>query len=229
MPGKPRAPKIDPTIQAAETTSRRALITGIVVAVITVMGGLGVAFLNGWFGGQKQSLMVDTSIYRVRVTVLDEQGKPTEDADVTSTFGGEVKKVKSGWQFDIPAASKPKDGKLTLIATKESAFLKGEEAFTLEKEMNPAVIVKMQRTATAKVRGQIVDSKNRGVAGARVFVVGFEDDVVITKEGGNFELPAHAAVGQTVNLHAEKAGFLAVTQEHPAGDHPATLVLEVIR
>lgn len=226
MSGKPRTPKIDPTIKAAETTSRRALIGVIVAAVITVIGGLGVAILNGWFGERKPHPMPDTGIYRVRVTVLDEQGKPTEDADVTNTFGGEAKKVKGGWQFDIPAASKPKDGKLTVMAMKESAFLSGKTDLTLVSDANPAVTINLKRDDSARVRGQVVDSKNRAIMGARVFIVGFEGDIVITKEGGNFELPAHAAVGQTVKLHAEKAGFLAVTQEHPAGDHPATLVLE---
>ena len=109
MPGKPRIPKIDPTIQAAETTSRRALIGVLVAAVITVIGGLGVAILNGWFGERKPSPMPDTSIYRVRVTVLDEQGKPTEDADVTNTFGGEAKKVKGGIGLLLPAVQKVRE------------------------------------------------------------------------------------------------------------------------
>jgi hypothetical protein len=224
--GKAREPAIDPIVQAADLTSRRAFIGAIVAAMITIVGGIIVAFINGWFTRGTQRATPDAGIYRVRVTVLDTQGKPTDDADVTSAFGGEIKKVKGGWQIDIPTVSKPKDGKWTVIATKESAFLRGEETFTLDNEMNPAVIVKMLPLPPAKVRGQVVDSKNRAVAGARVFVVGYESEAVITKEGGNFELPAHAAVDQQVLLHAQKNGHPAVKLWHPAGDAPAVLSLE---
>lgn len=53
------------------------------------------------------------AIYRVRVTVIDPQRVPVEDAKVWSTVGGEPKKVAGGWQFDIPGASLPGDGKVT--------------------------------------------------------------------------------------------------------------------
>ena len=45
------------------------------------------------------------ALYRVRVTVLNPQQQPINDAKVTSSMGGEPKKVEGGWQFDIPAAS----------------------------------------------------------------------------------------------------------------------------
>jgi hypothetical protein len=224
MPRKKREHVINPTVQAADTTSRRALIGGIIIAVITVAGGIMVAIINGWFSSVKSNSIPDTGIYRVRVTVLDDQKKPTDEANVWSNFGGEAKKVAAGWQFDIPAASKPKDGKLTIFASKESAFLNGEESLSLDKELNPAITIKLHRDTTAKVRGQVIDSKNRGIAGARVFVVGYEAEAVITKEGGNFELPAHAAVNQPVLLHAEKSGYPAELW-HPAGETPAKLVL----
>lgn len=35
-----------------------------------------------------------------------------------------------------------------------------------------------------------------------------------------------SADGQQVQLHAEKEGYEAVTQFHPAGAFPATLILE---
>ena len=165
-------------------------------------------------------------IYRVRVTVIDPQSIPVEDAKVWSSFGGEPKRVAGGWQFDIPEASKPKDGKLTIFASKESAFLTSQADLTLGNDHNPAVIIHLKRNDSARVRGQVVDSKNRAIAGARVFIVGYEAEADITKEGGNFDLPAHAAIGQEVLLHAEKPGYPSTKQKHPAGDHPAVLVLE---
>jgi hypothetical protein len=52
------------------------------------------------------------------------------------------------------------------------------------------------------------------------------EGTLITKEGGNFELPAHAALNQQVLLHAQKNGYQAAKLWHPAGDTPAVLVLE---
>jgi len=166
------------------------------------------------------------AIHHVRVTVVDPQGIHTENAEVWSSFGGDPKRVVGGWQFDIPAASKPQDGKLSFFASKKSAFLTGRADLTLGNDYNPAVTVSLQRDNSANVRGQVVDGKNRAVVGARVFVVGYGSEAVITKEGGNFELPAHAEVDQGVLLYAEKRGYPAVKQWHPAGDAPAVLLLK---
>lgn len=165
-------------------------------------------------------------IYRVRVTVLDPQRVPVDDAKVWSSMGGEVKKVAGGWQFDIPAASKPADGKLTVYTAVPSAFLTGSQELQLADDRNPAVAVQLAKDASATVRGIVVDGSGQAIAGARVSVVGYESEAVVTQAGGNFLLPAHAASGQQVQLHAERAGYAAATQWHPAGDEPATLVLD---
>jgi hypothetical protein len=226
MRRKAKDPTIDPAVQAAEKTSRRNLIAVIVAAGITAFGAIGVAFINGWIGSVKSNATPSLGIYRVRVTVIDPQNVPVEDAKVWSSFGGESKKVLGGWQFDIPAASRPQDRQLSIFALRESDSLTGQTDIVLGSDYNPAVTMRLKHDDSAKVRGQVVDSKDRSIAGAKVFVVGYEANVVITKEGGNFELPAHAAVGQMVSLHAEKSGYDAVTQSHPAGNHPAKLVLE---
>jgi len=46
-------------------------------------------------------------IYRVRVVVLDDRKMPTNDAKVTCSVGGEVKKIEGGWECDIPSKAKP--------------------------------------------------------------------------------------------------------------------------
>jgi hypothetical protein len=229
MPKKPKEPSIDPTVQAAEKTSRRSLIGGIAAAVITVAGGIAVAFINGWLGSSKPNMVSNVGIYRVRITVINPQNVPVEDAKVWSSFGGEPKKVAGGWQFDIPNASKPQDGQLSIFALRENDFLTGQADLVLGNDYNPVVTIKLKLDDSARVRGQIVDEKNRAIEKARVFVVGYETEIVTTREGGNFELPAHTAVGQMVTLHAEKPGYQTVTQEHPAGNHPATLVLEKLQ
>jgi hypothetical protein len=84
----------------------------------------------------------------------------------------------------------------------------------------------LKRDDSARVRGRVIDAGNRGVAGVHVFVVGYESEAIITKEGGNFELPAHAATGQTTLLAAEKNGYRPLRQYYPAVDKPAELTLE---
>jgi hypothetical protein len=162
-------------------------------------------------------------IYRVHITVVDPQGIPTEEAEIRSSFIYKVTKLAAGWQIEIPIASAPKDGKFTVQASKEGDSFNGEGALVLDKELNPTIIIKL---IPVKVRGRVVDSKNHGIAGVRTFVNLFGNEAVTTKEDGSFELFAHAAVGQVVNLCAEKSGYQSRRQEHPVGDHPVTILLE---
>lgn len=166
-------------------------------------------------------------IYRVRVTIIDPQRRPVEEAKVWSTVGGEPKKVAGGWQFDIPSASVPLDGKVTFHASKESAFLTGERDLKLDRDANPAVTVELiKNVKEVVVRGVVLDEANNAVGEVRVNVVGYESETVVTQPNGGFVLSAHAAVGQQVLLHAEKPGYKAVNQYHPAGEDPATIILE---
>jgi len=167
----------------------------------------------------------EQAIYRVRISVYDPQGIPLQDAKVTSSFGGEPKKVDGGWQLDIPAATVPKGEKLRITAIKESAFLENHAEIDLAGEHNPTVNLKMVNNNSAMVRGQVVDLKGRAIEGASVSVVGYGAEAVVTKADGNFVLPAHKAVDQQALLHAEAKGYRAESQWHPAGDHPAVIQL----
>lgn len=175
---------------------------------------------------QQVATSKEQAIYRVRITVYDPQGIPVQDARVTSSFGGEPKKVDAGWEMDIPAATVPKGEKLRITATKESAYLKDQVEIALGDERNPTVSLKLVHDASATVRGQVVDDKGRAVAGARVTVVGYGNEAVVTKEDGNFVLPSHKAVDQQVLLHAEAKGYRSESQWHPAGDYPAVIKLK---
>ena len=166
-------------------------------------------------------------IYRARVTVIDPQRKPVDDAKVWSSIGGEPKKVAGGWQFDIPAASVPADGKVTFFATKESAFLAGEHDLQLTTDTSPAVTIELIKNIKGVVvRGTVIDEAGNAIGEVRVSVAGYEAESVITQPNGGFVLPAHAAVGQQVLVHAEKPGYKAINQYHPAGEEPATIILE---
>jgi hypothetical protein len=167
----------------------------------------------------------DTSVYRIRVTVLDTTQMPLEDAKVWSSIGGEPKKVSAGWEFDVPAAVRPADGKVEIFAAVPAAFLSAGSKLTLGSDYNPAVIVRLQKGAFASVRGTVTDNLGKGIGDAVIRVVGYEADTANTQRDGQFVLPTHAADGQQVLLHVEKEGFTAVDQYHPAGNEPVTITL----
>ncbi|MBK6796402.1 MAG: carboxypeptidase regulatory-like domain-containing protein [Acidobacteria bacterium] len=196
------------------------LAVWILIPLLVAMP-LGAAVFQQFVSGR------DQAIYRVRISVYDPQGNPVQDARISSSFGGEPKKVEAGWQVDIPAATIPKGDKLRITAVRESSFLRGQVEIALGEERNPAVNLKLTSDATAVVRGQIVDeASNRAIAGARVTVVGYGSEAVVTKADGNFVLPAHKAVEQQVMLQTEAKGYKGDSQWHPAGDYPAVIRLK---
>jgi len=142
-------------------------------------------------------------LYIVRVFVLGLDKQPVEDARVTSSNGGEAKKIQGGWEFDIPPQSRPVGGKLKLFASEKNAFLAGNSTVALDKDYFPAVEIQLEQDTSAVVRGVVIDAHGRSVAGARVSIPGYTD-VAVTDEMGNFVLPAHAADGQIVQVRAQK-------------------------
>lgn len=90
--------------------------------------------------------------YQVRVTVLDPQQVPVNDAALTSSVGGEQKKVNGTWEFDIPATSKPADGKVTIYAAKQSELLYGSEEVTLSEDFGPVIKIQLVKNATPPPR-----------------------------------------------------------------------------
>jgi hypothetical protein len=165
-------------------------------------------------------------IYRVRVVVLDDRKMPTNDAKVTCSVGGEVKKVEGGWECDIPSKTKPTDGKMQAYATVADAFLTGRAELELKDDYSPTATIQLGKDISARVMGMVVDESNSPLEGAHVGVVGYDSEGVDTKIGGNFSLPAHKADGQQVQIFAFKEGYFAGPPEwHQAGDYPVTIVL----
>ena len=203
---------------------RRAVSVGTVLAVLAVLGAVvDFSAVWSWFRPAFPEL------YRIRVTVLDSGSLPVDNAKVWSSLGGEAKKVAGGWEFNIPRAATPKDGTLTVFASRPAAFELGSGRLQLAREPNPTLTLRLERDLSAQVRGIVVGSSNRAIAGARVCVVGFESEAAATGPTGGFVLPAHAAEGQQVQLHIEKQGYSAVTEFHPAGHAASTIVLDPVR
>ncbi len=169
---------------------------------------------------------VGSESYRVRVMVLDTHQTPTSDVKVWSSIGGEPMKVEGGWLFVIAKDTKPIDGKLTFYASKDAAFLKGQTPLRLADDHNPSVTVQLENPRTANVIGIVEDDTQTAIAGATVSVIGYDAEAQVTKGSGNFSLPAHAADGQQVQVHAEKANYHSANSWCPAGDTPCTILLQ---
>jgi hypothetical protein len=163
-------------------------------------------------------------MYIVRVFVLGLDKQLVDDASVTSSNGGEPKKIQGGWEFDIPPQSRPADNSLKLFASEKKAFLVGSSTLVLDKDYFPAVEIQLERDTSAVVRGDVIDDHGRSIAGARVSVPGYPD-VAVTNEDGNFVLSAHAADGQIVQVRAQK-GLLVGSLSVPAGKEPVELVIK---
>jgi hypothetical protein len=161
-------------------------------------------------------------IYRVRIVVLGLDQAPVDDAHVSSSIGGEPKRVESGWEFDIPPQIRPADGKVVLFASLKDAFLSGSSTLFLARDYYPTTTIQLISDTSAVVRGVVVDKHHRSVVGATVSIAGYQE-TVHTDSMGNFVLPAHAADGQIVQVRAQKdrlQGSVSV----PAGK-PVELVI----
>ncbi len=166
------------------------------------------------------------TLYHVRVTVLGANKVPLEDAKVWSSVGGEPMKVAGGWRFDIPTASRPEDGNVTVYAQNEAAFQRGQAEVHLGEQDNLAVTIQLeQEEAAAQVFGMVVDDSGNAVEGARILVVGHEGEAMTTGDDGGFRLEAHKADGQQVRLHVAKEGYKPVNRYYMAGSEPVTVKL----
>jgi hypothetical protein len=163
-------------------------------------------------------------VYRVRVVVLGPDQSPVEDAHVSSSTGGEPKKVESGWEFDIPPQTRPADGKVILFASVKNSFLSGRSTLVLAQDYYPTTTIQLASDTSAMLRGVVVDEHRKSIAGATVSIAGYTD-VTTTDNMGNFVLPAHAAEGQIVQVRAQKDQLVGSVSV-PAGRLPVELVVK---
>jgi hypothetical protein len=194
--------------------------TGVIIVIIAILVSIVAAI--PYFS---RSYITTYGVYRLRVIAEDTKGLPINDAKLTSSIGGEPKRVEGGWEFDIPSSTKPKDGKLTVYATRESDFLSGRTEIQLLNDLNIVAIVLLKHDDSGRVSGRVVDQKGKPIAGVGVNVVGYEAQSVLTGALGQFDLPAHASDGQQVEIAAYKKSVGLVSELVLAGETPVTLVL----
>jgi hypothetical protein len=166
----------------------------LIAAVSTLIG---IAALAG------DLILKSEGIFHIRIVVLSPEEQPVDQADLSSSVGGELKKAGGNWEFDLPPQSKPSSGQITFYASVKDAYLAGNSTLALKEDYFPTVTVQLQRLPEVPIRGRVIDESGKSMAGARVSVSGFPD-IAITDEVGNFSIPSHHAEGQMVSIHAEK-------------------------
>jgi hypothetical protein len=168
------------------------------------------------------AILQHQGIYHIRIVVLNGAKQPVDDAAVSSSAGGELKKASFNWEFDLAPQARPSDGKVTFFASVKDAFLAGNSLLVLGNDYFPEVTIQLESPPPARIRGVVEDESGRSVAGAKVAVAGYPD-IATTDSLGNFALPAHAAEGEMVNIRAEK-GNLVAEDLVPAGKSTVLVV-----
>ena len=191
-----------------------------------IWAAIGAVVLLGLVPIVAPSYLQSRAIYRIRVVVLDPQSLPVNEAKVTSSLGGEPKRVEGGWEFDIPYANKPSDGRVDFYAEVPASFLTGVKEYRLGTDFSATTTIPLTRDTSAKVLGMFLDRAKNPIQGVRVGVIGFDQEAVTTGADGNFALPAHAADGQSVDLYFHKTGYKSDTKWVPAGKVVYTIVLD---
>ncbi len=174
----------------------------------------------------RQLIPSPLGLLHVPVVVVDTTGRLVSGAEVRSSIPGVWKRAGDSWELDLATAALPADRMLILDATKSATSLSGQSTVWLrEEDPQASVSIILRRDESATVSGQIQDASGFALAGVRVNLAGHEGEGVETSASGGFELPAHVAPGETVRLHAEKAGYTPVEQEDLGGNHEILLRL----
>lgn len=154
------------------------------------------------------TFLASRGVYHIRVVVLGADGLPVNQANLSSSAGGELKQASGNWEFDLAPQAKPSSGQITFYASIKDAYLAGNSSLALKEEYFPTVTIKLQPLPPVTVRGTVVDEYGKSVPGAHVAVSGYSE-IATTDEMGNFSLPAHHAEGQLVPVQAEKGDRVA--------------------
>lgn len=163
-------------------------------------------------------------VYRLRVIVLDPQHTPVTGAILrTAALNDTATNNQGVAELTLPRATLTAGGKITIYADLDAEGLHTSKDIQLAADPNPTETIELKSVRDAFVSGLVEDDHSSPISGASVSILG--GDTGLTRPDGTFTLKANAAVGQDVRLHAEKAGYQPVDQDHPAGRGEATIVL----
>lgn len=199
---------------------RNGLITLVALAVGFSFFALSADTLDAFLTNQSRA------IYNFRVIALGPDKSPyPEELEITSTVGEKLS-MPTGCLFRIPASDVPTDGKVTFYAKAKNAFIAGNGEAKFSEGFNQTIYIQMKHHNNAHVLGIVVDKAGKPIASADVSIVGFGQEGILTTRNGSFDLPAHKADGQQVQLRVDKSGYRGICQWTLAGPNPTTVVLE---
>lgn len=198
----------------------RLALGGLWVAVLVVILGFGLAFVQN---SAESGPAPVPDAYRVRVSVVAPDGAPVRDAEVESSVGGEVRRGAGIWELIVPRSSVPASGVVEVRA--ERGGERGTADVVLADDPQPAVTVELAPRPEVAIRGTVVDTEGRPVAGAQVSVEGRQGGVE-TDEDGWFELAAVAEEGEWRRLRVRAEGFRVLEELVMSGGRAKSLELE---
>jgi hypothetical protein len=195
--------------QASRSRNKTIAARYFVAAVVILILGLAPLLAS--------TLLQFRGVYRIRLTVLDPNGTPTQDADII-TLQGEVKKANGAWEVDVAPQTRSQDAGLTISAQRKQDFLVGKTTIKLANDYYPTAAIQLAHLPSVIVRGVVIDDRLRPVANATVAIEGYTE-ASTTNQMGNFEIPSHVAQGQMVTLVARSDnGNIVAKKSGPAGD-----------
>lgn len=106
-------------------------------------------------------------LYKIIVVVLDPRQRPVNDAEVWTNTIHKRAGESSEWQLEVLSSNVPADGKITIYAAKNAAFLTGYKSIRLGSEASPQV--EIQLTEEKRVlQARVIDLAGEPVAGVRL-------------------------------------------------------------
>jgi hypothetical protein len=169
-----------------------------------------------------------SDVYYVRVDAVDSHNIPVQGAVLHVAAVNDTATNSEGvGNLTIPLATLNATKKITIYADLNPQSLHGHADLTLGTDMHPSITITLIHPTDATVTGIVEDDAGNALSGAGVSVVGGASG--LTGADGGFTLKANAADNEIVRLHAQKTGYKAVDQNHPAGPDPVTIVLRRIR
>jgi hypothetical protein len=156
------------------------------------------------------TFLTSRGVYHIRVVVLGTDGQPVNQADLSSSAGGEMKQANGNWEFDLAPQAMPSSGQIAFYATVKDAYLGGKSSLALKDDYFPTVTIQLLPLPPVNIRGTVVDEKGKSVSGAHIAISGYSE-IATSDAMGNFSLPSHHADGQLVSVRAVKDDRIADT------------------
>lgn len=198
---------------------------------VKAAGGLALFVMTiVWWGSPLapvKSLPAPVESYKIRLTVLDLQKKPVEDALIWSSAKGELNKVSGGWELIVPASVLPPEKNITISVRTESPPLFRQLDLHLADKADIPASIQLERDRSSDVHGQVVDEEARSIPNAIVKVQGYTGESATTDANGAFRFPANWGRNEQVYLIVEKDGYKRISEyPHLAGEEPAYVILK---